>query len=432
MLLKMPRILLVNPPSNSVEDDRIEPPLGLLYLYSTLLQNKFENVSLLDLTGSTSELELANKINSLPEADVYGISCFSTNYAYVKRIIQQVKERNPAAYVVLGGPHPTGMPDFTLQDSHANLVIKGEGEDAFAEAVNAFAQGKPSQMIVNGQGRKNIDSYAFPARSVVDISTYSRRLLGNSVIALLSSRGCRHRCIFCNSVVMGGGNRNVRYRSPENIIAEIKTIRDRFAYFRFNDDHFSGHPNLAELLLKLRAFDIKFRIFARVEDLDEVTCKLLKEAGCVHVTIGLESLNRDNLRIIGKARQAGFESNVKIAKAHGLIVRASFMVGLPFDNEKTVDESFTQATQLGLDEFAVYPLIPYPGTLIWKHPKKFGYTIVNTDFTEYVQMGRGGKACFALQHKNFTPADVENWLRAGTQLLIQAGVKHMSDSQIAQ
>lgn len=426
-----PRILLINPPSNCVQDDRLEPPLGLLYLASCLRQKNYQNISVYDMTGSLSELEISNKIASICHADIYGICCFSTNYKYVKKIINHLQRNNPESYIILGGPHPTGMPDFTINDSNANAIVIGEGEDIFSDLISAFSKGLKPKGKFFGQSRKNIDSYSFPARDLVNFSTYSRKLAGKPVVSLLSSRGCIYQCIHCNSVIMGGGSKTVRYRSPNNVLKEINSLRDNFSFYRFNDDHFSGNPNLKDLLIKIKDFDVKFRIFARVEDLDNTTCKLLKEAGCVHVSIGLESLNQDNLRIIGKKRQVGKEANVKIAKDHGLVVRASFMVGLPFDNEQTIHTSFQKASELGLDEFAIYPLIPYPGTIVWKHPDKLGYTIINKNFEDYIQMGKKGKTCFALEHKNFTPEDVERWLHVASKLLESGDAMHMSKSEIA-
>lgn len=431
MLIAPPKIVLISPPSNCVEDDRLEPPLGLLYIISALRENRYDDISLFDMTGCQTEWKILDKINTIPYADVYGISCFSTNYQYAKRIINHIKKNNPNSYIVIGGPHPSGIPELTIKDSNADTVIVGEGEDIFTDAVTAFTRRTAPKGIIYGKGCENIDSYAFPARDFVDMSTYSRKLMGQPVVSLLSSRGCIHHCIHCNSVVMGGGNKNVRYRTPDNIIAEIKGLRDDFAFYRFNDDHFTGNPQLEELLLKLKELDLKFRIFARIEDLDEKTCGLLKEAGCVHVSIGLESLNYDNLRILGKKPQAGKEDNVKAVKDHGLIIRASFMVGLPYDNDQTIFDSFQKAAQLGLDEFAVYPLIPYPGTLIWKYHEKYGYTIIHSDFADYVQMGKNGRTCYALRHKNFSPEDVERWIQVATELLKQGGIKHMSESEVA-
>ncbi len=426
-----PRILLIHPPSNCVEDDRLEPPLGLLYLASTLKENGFDDVSVFDMTGCKSEEEISDKIGAIGEAVIYGIECFSTNYNYMKRIVNHIREKSPLAYVVVGGPHPTGLPDFTLEDSGADVVVVGEGEDIFFKIVRDFSKGSPQEGILIGIGRDDIDSYAFPARDLIDMSTYSRELLGQPVVSVLSSRGCAHHCIHCNSVVMGGGNLNVRYRSPDNVIEEMKTLRDEYANFRFNDDHFTGNPNLEELLIKMKDLDIKFRIFARVEDLDEKTCRLLMEAGCVHASIGLETLNPDNLKILGKKTQIGKESNIRNANEHCIIVRSSFMVGLPFDTDETITDSFERAAESGIDEFAVYALIPYPGTAIWKFPERFGYRIVDRDFTGYMQIGKGHQTCYALEHENFGIKDVQRWRELGTEIFEKKGFKSQKASQVA-
>lgn len=425
------RIVLITPPSDCVDDDRVEPPLGLLYIAANLREKGYRNISICDFGGAKSELEIKERIENVPSADIYGISCFCTNYQYAKEVIRQIKSRNGDSYVIIGGPNPSGTPKFTDYNSGADAVVVGEGEDAFKDCIDSFVSGSRLVGIQNNAGRANIDSYAFPARDLVNLTTYSRKLMGNPVISLLSSRGCKHHCMHCNSIVMGGGNKAVRHRSTGNIIDEIRTMRNSFKYYRFNDDHFTGNPNLEELLIGMKYFDITFRIFARIEDLNERNSKLLKEAGCAHISVGLESLHPPNLEIIGKKSQVGHEGNVRIAKSEGLVVRSSFIVGLPFDTDKTIEQSFTKAAQLGLDEFAVYPLIPYPGTVIAKFPERFGYTIVQKDFTDYVQMGKNGRTSFALKHKNFGPEDVGRWLKTATKILTAGGTRHMSESEVA-
>jgi radical SAM superfamily enzyme YgiQ (UPF0313 family) len=431
--MKVRRILLIQPPSDLVDDDRVEPPLGLLYIAACLKQDLNNEVDLLDLSGSFigENKNFADVLTSVPQADIYGISCLSTNYFYVKQIVQQIKKQFLQSIVVLGGPQPSALPEWTLKDSAADAVIVGEGEDAFNYLVEQIRFGYSFPKIIPGEGRAEIDSYPFPARELVDYSSYSRRLCKKPVVSLLSSRGCIHRCIYCNSVVMGGSNRRVRYRSVANILAEIEILKEKFSYFRFNDDNFTGNRNLPELLNQLAKVNIQFRAFAHVRDLTFENCLLLKKAGCVHVSVGVESLNPQNLQIIGKKSLADCLQNIKIAKEAGLVVRASFMVGLPFDTDANIQHFFSQATALGIVEYAVYPLIPYPGTLIWSHPDKLGYRIVDADFTKYIQMGKNRDACFALDHENFSAADVRRWKNQVEEIFAQSSIKHMSESKVA-
>lgn len=428
---KKATILLIKPPSLCVDDDRLEPHLGLLYVAATAREKGYEYINISDMSGCRNAEEVEERISHVPHADVYGITSFCTTYAYAKQIIAKIKHDTPSSYVVIGGNNPSGLPEFTFMDSGADVVITGEGEDAFVYCLDNYENGSLVRGIVSGIPRDDIDSYTFPARDLVNMSTFTRKLTNEPVVSLISSRGCKHRCVFCNSNVMGGGSHKVRYRSTVNVVREIESIRNSFRCYRFNDDNFTGNPNLNDLLKHMKYIDTTFRIFARIEDLDDATCALLKNAGCAHVSVGLESLNPDNLRVIGKGQQITKKDNVRIAKAHGLVVRSYFMVGLPYDTDETVQKYFNEASQLGVDEFSIYPIMPYPGTELARHPERLGYTITDPDFTHYVQIGRNYSTCYPMRHKNFMPADVERWRAMATSILESGGVVHTAKSEVA-
>lgn len=425
-------ICLINPPSSCVEDDRVEPHLGLLYIASTLKKNGFSDVMYFDMTGNTDKHQVREKICQVPFADAYGITAFSTNYDYAKEIIKRIRIINPSAYVIIGGVHATAFPTAVLRESQGDVVVTGFGEDSFLECVKMLEAKKRKYIkgVVHGSLRYAIDSYPFPDRTLAELHTYSRRMYGEPVVSMISSRGCRHHCIHCNSVVMGGGSPKVHYRSADNVFNEMSLLRNDYRFYRFNDDHFTGNPDLIIMLGRIKELDAQFRVFGRLEDMDHERCRALAEAGCVHISVGLESLNADNLKVIGKAKNIGLEKNIAIAKSFGITVRASFMVGLPFDNSDTIEKSFTRAAATGIEEFAVYPLIPYPGTILWKHPERYGYSITERNYGKYVQMGKNGSTCYAMNHKNFSEKDVQGWKTYAEQLLIDKGIRHMRESDI--
>jgi len=427
----MSKVILINPPSNCLDDDRLEPQLGLLYIASVLRENGIP-VQIYEMTGCKTESEIERKIENIPEGDIYGFTTYCTNYIYVKRCINHIRSKLNKALIVLGGPNPTGLPDLTLKNSKCDCVITGEGEDAFLQVVSAFLNKSEIPPIIRGINRIDIDTYPMPAWDLVDLNSYSRKLEGEGVVSIISSRGCKYNCAHCNSIVMGGGNK-VRYRSAENIVKEINFLRTKgFQKFRFNDDNFTGNPKLAELLSEIKKLEIRYRIFARIEDLTKNNCRLLAESGCCHISVGLETLNPDNLKILGKSTQIGLEEeHLKHAKTYGLTVRAYFMVGLPYDTDETIIKYFKKASELPFDEFSIYPLIPYPGTRIAKEPAKFGYEIVDTDFTHYVQIGRNKATTFALRHKNFTEHDVKRWYNYVEKLLLSSNKLLQSQSKIA-
>jgi len=431
MNLESAQIVMINPPSLCVEYVRLEVPLGLLYLASAAREREYNDIILYDMCGCTSEKEIAARIRNIPEAPIYALSALCTNHEYAKQVVRKIRIESPSAYIVMGGANPSALPELTLSETGVDVVVVGEGEDAFVSCIESCFLQQPVKGVVRGKPRNNIDTYPFPARDLVEADSYSRRLQGERVLSLLSSRGCIHRCAFCNSIVMGGGAAKVRYRSSDNVAREIESLRESCRYFRFNDDCFTANPRLKDLLARLSELDTTFRIFARIEDLTPEICRALRDSGCVHVAVGLESLNPDNLSIIGKAGQIGKERHVQAAKDAGLAVRAFFMVGLPYDTDETVEYYFSRVAELPLDEFSVYPMIPYPGTRIARHPQQFGYTIVNTDFRDYVQIGKGKRTCYALRHRNFEPEEVETWHHRVEQTLLDSGMRHSIDSDVA-
>lgn len=426
-------VVLINPPSEGIDDDHLEPQLGLLYIAAVLRENNI-SVQIYEMTGCKNEEQIKEKIINIPEGDIYGFTVYCTNYKFVKRCITFIRERSLYSSIILGGPNATALPEFTLKDSNCDFVITGEGEDAFLHIYKGIESGLYISPIVEGWGRSNLDDYPFPAWDLINLNSFNRVLDGERVISIISSRGCKYNCTHCNSVIMGGGSRGekkVRYRSPENVVKEIKYLQSLgFKKFRFNDDIFTANPNLKEFLTKIKGLNIEYRIFARIEQLDDDTCKLLSESGCKHIAIGLESLNPNNLRFLHKHSQVGLEEeNLNNVKKYGMMSRVYFIVGLPYDTEETIRIYFTEASKLPFDEFSVYPLIPYPGTKIWKTPEKFGYTIIDKDFTQYYQIGENKRTCFVLNHKNFNHEDVKRWIEQVYKLF--ENKIHQGNSKIA-
>ena len=426
------KVILINPPSDCVKEDRLEPPLGLLYIASIIRSEGF-NVQIYDMTGNKNAQQIKNVTNSIPVGDIYGITTYCTNYYFVRSCIRHIREINRTAFIILGGPNPTALPDYTIEDSKCDCVITGEGEDAFLNNVRLIQDNRIPEKIVKGIGREDINTYLMPAWDLVDLRTYNRMLYGQKVVCVLSSRGCKHKCIYCNSIIMGGGTRKVRFRSAENVKSELEYLKGLgFNNFRFNDDNFTQNPKLLDLLKKIEQLKIKFRIFAHIEDLTEENCAALNKAGCVHVTIGLESLNPENLKALGKYSQHGKEEkNLSNARKHGLIVRSSFMVGLPYDSDENIEKYFKVAANLPLDEFTVYPLLPYPGTQLCEHPERWGYEIADHDFTKYIQLGKNETFSCALRHKLFSEKDVHRWVIRAREIFKSAAVKTPLQNNIA-
>jgi len=296
------------------------------------------------------------------------------------------------AWTVAGGPHATALPKDVARDF--DFVVVGEGEQATLRLVQALKAGETPPGIVSEQPVADLDTLPFPDYSLVDIDSYRRVVAGRPSLSILSSRGCPYRCVFCNSIVMGGGQ-NVRFRSAANVVREIRLLEATWEVtsFRFQDDVFTLNlPRLREMTAMLRDEEISYRCFGRVDSCGQEVASLLFEGGCRHIAFGVESGSPFILEQMQKGQTIDqIRQGIANAKSAGLLVRIYLIVGFPGETWKTVRETVDLMLECAPDEFAVYPLIPYPGTPIYQQPERFGITAINPNFSQYFQVchGRG-------------------------------------------
>ncbi len=428
------KILLISAPCFLIEDDAPEQTLGLAYIAAYVRAFGYDVIVREFVGYSPEDFEVA--INDIEPADIYGISCFSTNVTNARRITAAIRSKKPNAYIVAGGVHATSVGAAALTQLLADCVVTGEGEQSFLEIIRAYERGEtPRDCVFEGKPIDNLDDLPFPERPAIAENRFTRVLEGQKVVSLLATRGCRFSCLHCNSIIFGGCSRVVRFRGIHNIIDEIKYLMDLgYTSFRFNDDSFTDHPYIDTLITELGNLHIKYRIFSRLDRLNAERIDSLKQSGCVMVSVGIESVNPDNLKFLRKPPIQ--EEILQLTSAAKLTTRASFMVGLPFDCDETIKRDFTKAATLPFDEFAVYALIPYPGTPLWSEPAAYGYVILDSDYEGYVQLGINKRTAAVMSYHNaetgnsFTPEDVTRWVQTANDIL-SSSKRHMKDSGVS-
>ena len=417
-----PRItaVLINLPSPDIEDDRRQPPGGLVSIATYVHRNGFP-VAVCDLAGMAGK----DLVRLVPAADVYGFSTYSTSYKIAQEIVKRLRKRSPSAVCVAGGPHASALPEEVARDF--DCAVCGEGEEAFLGILRRVQQGEADHIpqIIRACPIEDLDALPLPDfERFSDMAGYTRRLNGSPVMSLDSSRGCNHRCRFCNSRVVERGH--WRGRSPENVAGEVEShVKRGWEAFRFNDDNFCDDVGRALAICDLlRPMHIRFRIFARAESLSSVElCRRLAAAGCVHVAVGIESLSPLVLARMGKATQVDrIKSGLATARAAGLLTRGFFIVGFPGETDATVAESIAALRGIALDEAVAYPCIPYPGTDLFALPDRYGITWIDPDFSHYIQVGRGKSAGFVMKTETFGPAEVRRWRQQYMQALEELGI----------
>jgi anaerobic magnesium-protoporphyrin IX monomethyl ester cyclase len=403
------RACLVHTPCHGLRDDRLEPPLGLLYVASYARCSGYE-VVVVDLSSQPSE----GLIDRIPDNfDVYGFSTYSATFGLTHELAAATRARNPRALYVAGGPHATALPEKVLAAGF-NIVVRGEGELAFAELLEAASAGQPVRPVLDGTPPAPLDALPLPDYELVDLDTYTRELDGHRCISVLTSRGCPYRCTFCNSTIMGAG-RPIRYRGAESVVRELRYLRETYGtrHFRFQDDTFTvDRRRVRELTDHLRDEDIVYRCFARVNTFSANMAGLLRSGGCVHVSFGVET---GSPKLLGTSamhkNQTPEQVRRALLNAHeaGIRARIFLIVGFPGETDRTIEETLALVKSVPWDEFSVYPLIAYPGTALHERPEEFGITWINKDYSEYLQIGNDFRAGFTIRTAEFDERDVCAW-----------------------
>jgi len=375
----MKRVCLVNPPQLNSIDDRLDPPLGLMYIAGVLEKNGVD-VSINDLASKKKE-EWSEAID---DADIYGMTIFSASLNTSREIARVIKQKNNNAIVVAGGPHPTSLSEDTSKFPEFDNIVTGEGEIAFLDFIKNAEKGIKNRKIISAKTIENIDSLPEPARHLTDMLSYTREVEGKKATSIITSRGCPYSCSFCCKDVHG---RKVRYRSTENIIKEISRIRKDYDInsFIFYDDIFTLNRKRLPILCKeLEKMDLTFRCngHAGINTYDDYV--LLKKAGCQEIAFGIESGSQKILDKINKNTtvQQNIET-VTTAKQAGLLTKAYLVVGFPGETQETIDETKKFMDTADPDKFTLFQFVPLPGCDVWKNPQKYGLTEVNKDWDQF-------------------------------------------------
>ncbi len=391
------RVFLVNPPPERVAqrwDQPNFPPLGLGYLAASL-KNHGHHVQVLD--AKVEGISLSDLLARLrkPKFDAVGLTAMTHEIARAARIARAAKGGNPSLLTMVGGCHVTALPTETLREfPEFDVAFRGEGEESAPEVLSC---------VERGLGLDHVQGIAYRAAGEV-LETPERPWIANldrlaepawelfprtPVYPILTARGCPFRCVFCMRVL---GNR-VRFRSPENVLAEIEHVVDTYSprELVFYDETFTVNRRRTMAILQGmidRGLHRRVRWVAqtRVNECDAELLALMAEAGCREIDFGIESGNPDVLARIGKgitlddARRA-----VTASKRAGIEAVTLFILGHPGETRKTALDTIRFATELNGDHLALGIMVPYPGTEVGRMAANGsdGYRLLSTNWADY-------------------------------------------------
>lgn len=361
----------------------ITQPLSISYIASFLIKNGY-SVKIIDNDiENLTPIDLETRIKNFNPISVgITVSTSSTNTAI--EIAKIVKKINGEIKVIAGGIQPTILPHILLKNNEIDICVMGEGEITSLELLRAIKYNRDISEI-NGIAYKkngeikiteprklidNLDELPIPAYELLPMNRYtlpaSRRLTSYPIASVITSRGCPYLCKFCshNTVFKN----KVRFRSPENVLEEMKYLRKKFDVreFVFWDDSILLDKNRAIKIfnmIKKELPDIYFTCSSRVDHINEGIAKLMYEAGCRMILFGAESGSQKILDSINKQITVGQTIKaVEICRNNKIMSFCSFIIGTPEETKETLEE--TRRFVLKLDpDFAIFTIFtPLPGS----------------------------------------------------------------------
>lgn len=374
------------------------------------------NVQFLD--GHVLQLpkeELAPHIDSY-EADIIGITAFSTQYNAVRYLSEYIKSKRDVP-IVVGGPLAIYQPELTLKTTRADVCVIGEGEVTAVELLKNYDQlekvkgiaYKKDGVIYKNQPQDNLidlDQLLMPDFSLFDITkylrqdnAYARKKATGRAITFITSRGCPYSCNFCSK-----SSRVYRSMSPQKIYEMLKFLKSEFAIeeISFGDELFlSSKKKFNELAPLLKSLDIPWGSQARVNIMDKEFLAMVKNAGCIGIGYGIESgsqkiLDNMNKKITVEQIENAMKHTMKLK----IPVKVQLIFGYPGEDETTVQETIDLFKRIDHPGRRFNVITPIPGSklyddciaqgLIKDEPsylceieKSFGVGKVHVNFTEW-------------------------------------------------
>ncbi len=362
------------------------PPLELMSLAAIVRDWKKDETVVIDCIAQKLGLEqLIARLKDLQPDMLVAMTAIEMFSGDID-CLEQIKKFFPNIKIICFGYLPTQFPKEILTGAGCiDFIIMGEPEEIFSQLYDRIKNGEGvndlsgiaariGREIFVGPAReriKDLDALPFPARDLVDGRLYNEFFSPRPFVTILSSRGCPMTCSFC---VRTFGQRVV-YRSIENTLKEIEEVilKYRVKTVRFMDDNFcvdAGRvKEFCETVIR-RNLKFQWSALARTDNLSEALLRLMKQAGCFRLYLGVETFSPKLLKVYQKNTDSMRALEVfGIMRRLGIESVGFFMVG-GVQSEAEFKEDVRIAAYSDLDYAVIEKLTPYPGTPFFEQMKE--------------------------------------------------------------
>ncbi len=386
------KVLLIAPPGietiksdliHLIHEERgINPPIGLLYVATSIKKNSDHELEVLDASVDKLSIKQIGKEIKKFNPDIVGMTLSTFSLLECISIAKLAKEINPKIKVIVGGIHAYIYPRETIELGCFDYCVLGEAEHSIIKILDKIEKNESLSEIKGVVCKENgkildtgppelltdLDSIAFPDRTLLPYKRYNSIVAkANPISIMITSRGCPCKCIFCDRPHLG---KYFRVRSADNVVDEFKEcarlgVKEILVY----DDTFTiNQRRVIDICKKIIERDIKiyWGIRARVDNVSEEMLAMLKEAGCVRVNYGVESGDPEILKRLQKGitlEQA--ERAFYLTRKYGMDALAYFMIGCPGDKQQTIERTrrFAEKLKPAYVHFTI--LMPFPSTKVY-------------------------------------------------------------------
>ena len=316
-------------------------------------------------------------IKESQDSDIVAFSCTTPTFPYTLRIARELKKNNPNIRTVVGGYHPSAVPQDCLVDGIDQIIV-GEGEAAMVDIIKGNRN-----KIINARNME-FTELPWPDRKLIKNERNIQVAYKDNkkrITSFQSHRACPFRCKYCadgfNKVLYGNAKKApVRYRPIHDLLDEMQEVSQDYMLdlMKFSDPTWNTSVNWVMEFCRekiKREFITPFYPNIHAGVCTEEMFLLMADANCYEIAVGVESGSPKILKQIGKGTTINsIKRCVKWAKQAGILVRGYFILGMPDETEDDIKMTENLADELELDEYGFTILCPYPGTQMYE-PEKY-------------------------------------------------------------